>query len=71
MITDGKKWRYLAVKKIFLLLKGITSDHKGDFYCLNCCQLYSTKKNLKSIKMYVKIMIIVMQKCLKKIDTNI
>ena len=50
MITDGKKWRYLAVKKLFLLLKGITSDHKGDFYCLNCCQSYSTKKKLKKHK---------------------
>ena len=50
MITDGKKWRYLAVKKLFLLRKGITSDHKGDFYCLNCCQSYSTKKKLKKHK---------------------
>ena len=32
MITDGKKWHYLAVKSLTALLKGITSKHKGDFY---------------------------------------
>ena len=26
MITDGKKWHYLAVKKLSALLKGITSN---------------------------------------------
>ena len=36
MITDGKKWHYLAVTKLSALLKGTTSKHKGDFYCLNC-----------------------------------
>ena len=35
MITDGKNWRYLAVKKLSLFLKGITSNYEGDFYCLN------------------------------------
>ena len=29
------------------LLKGITSNHKGDFYCLNCFHSYSTKEKLK------------------------
>ena len=38
MITDGKKWHYLAV-----FFKGITSKHKEDFYCLNCFHSYSTK----------------------------
>ena len=47
MITDGKKWHYLAVKKLFSLLRGITSKHEGDFYCLNCFHSYSTKENLK------------------------
>ena len=36
MITDGKKWHYLAVKSLSTLLKGITSKHKGDFYYLKC-----------------------------------
>ena len=60
MITDGEKWHYLPEKKLSTLLKGITLKHNGDFYCLNCCNSYSTKKNLKSIEMCVKIMIIAM-----------
>ena len=32
MITDGEKWHYLAVKNISRLLRGITSNHDGDFY---------------------------------------
>ena len=36
IITDGKKWHYLAVKSLSALLRGITSNHNGDFYCLNC-----------------------------------
>ena len=35
MITDGEKWHYLAVKRLSALLNGITSNHNGDFYCLN------------------------------------
>ena len=58
MITDGKKWHYLAVKSLTALLKGITSKHRGDFYCLNCFVHILQKINLKVIKRYVKIMII-------------
>ena len=47
MITDGKKWHYLAVKSFSALLRGITSNHKGVFYCLNCFHSYSTKETLK------------------------
>ena len=43
MITDGKKWHYLAMKSLSALLRGITSNHDGDFYCLNCFHTYSTK----------------------------
>ena len=31
MITNGKIWHYLAVKSLPALLKGITSNHVGDF----------------------------------------
>ena len=48
MITDGKKWHYLAVKSLSALLRGITSKHVGDFHCLNCFHSYSTKKKLKT-----------------------
>ena len=36
MNTDGEKWHYFAVKKLYELLRGIESKHAGDFYCLNC-----------------------------------
>ena len=50
MMTDDEKWHYLTVKNLSGLLRGITSNHVGDFYCLNCFWAYSTKKNLKHIK---------------------
>ena len=46
-ITDGKKWRYLAVKSLSTLPRRITSNHVGDFYCLNCFHSCSTKEKLK------------------------
>ena len=48
MITDGKKWHYLAVKSLSALLRRIASNHKEDFYCLNCFHSYSTKNKLKT-----------------------
>ena len=50
MITDGEKWHYLAVKNLPGLLKGITSTHEKDFYCLNCFHSYRTKSKLESHK---------------------
>ena len=47
MVIDGKKWHYPKVKSLSALLKGITSNHKGDFYCLNCFDSYRTEKKLK------------------------
>ena len=48
MITDGtSNWHYLAIKNISGLLRGITSNHNGDFYCLNCFHSYTTKRKLK------------------------
>ena len=47
MITDGKKWHYLAVKSLSSLLRGVISNHNGDFYCLNCFHSYSTENKLK------------------------
>ena len=47
MVTDGKKWHYLAEKILSVLLKGITSNHDGYFYCLDCFHSYSTKNKLK------------------------
>ena len=50
MITDGTKWYYLAVKTLSGLLRGITGNNHGDFYCLNCLHSYTTKNSSKSIK---------------------
>ena len=48
MITnDGKRWHYLAVRSLPALLRGITSNHHGDFYCLNCFHSYTTHNKLK------------------------
>ena len=34
-------------KKYIGLVRGITSNHDGDFYCLNCFHSYTTEKKLK------------------------
>ena len=47
MITDNKRWHYLAVKSISELLRRITSNHDGYFFCLNCFHSYATKDKLK------------------------
>ena len=47
MITDGKKWHYLAVTNLSALLQGNSSNHEGDFYCLNCFSSYTIKNKVK------------------------
>ena len=45
MITNGTtNWHYLAIKIVSELLRGITSNHNGDFCFLNCFHSYTTKK---------------------------
>ena len=48
MITDGRKWHYLAIKSIPMLFRRITLKNNGDFYCLNCFSSFRTKNALKS-----------------------
>ena len=50
MISNGLKWHYLAVKNLSRLLRGIKSNHKEDFYCLNCFHCYSTENKLEAHK---------------------
>ena len=50
MITDGKKWHYLVVNNLSRLLRGLTSNHNADFYCLNCFRSYRTKNKLEAHK---------------------
>ena len=49
MIADGTdKWHYIAVKRIPALLRGVSSTHNGDHYCLNCFHSYRTEEKLKA-----------------------
>ena len=57
MITDGKKWHYLVVKSLSALFRGITSNRKENFYCLNCfcenhdyCYVEISKEDNKILK---------------------
>ena len=60
MITNGEKWHYIALKSertddgfncpissLSRLFRGITSNHNGDFYCLNCLHSFRTDNVLK------------------------
>ena len=49
-ISDGKKWHYLAVKRLSALFRGITSKHDGNFYCLSCFNSYTAENKLKKHK---------------------
>ena len=43
--SEGRRrWYHLAVKKLLELLRGITSKHNGNFYCLNCLDSFATEK---------------------------
>ena len=63
MITDGKKWHYLALESVSTtngynrpisslsrLLRGIASNHIRDYYCLGYFQSKSTDNELKKHK---------------------
>ena len=54
MISNGENWHYLVVKSLSGLLTRITSNHKEDFYCLNCFLSNRTKNKLKSLKKICK-----------------
>ena len=47
MITDDEiNWHHLAIKSIPGLLRGVTSKHDGDFYCLDCSSSYTSERKL-------------------------
>ena len=50
MIPNEEKngWHYLAVNKLSVLLNGIISQHKSDFYCFSCLHSFRTENKLKS-----------------------
>ena len=45
---EKESWHNFAVKKIFILLHGITSKDNSDFYCLSCLHSFRTKSKLIS-----------------------
>ena len=47
------------IRSLSRLFIGITSNHVGDFYCLNWLQSFRTENALKNMKDCVIIMIIV------------
>ena len=63
MISNGENCHYLAVKSLSGLFTGVTSNHKEDYYCLNCFHSYRTKnkldahKNIATLKCQIKIII--------------
>ena len=50
MIPNGEGWHYIAIKMLTVLLRGITSKHHVDFYCLNCLHSFRTDNKLESHK---------------------
>ena len=50
MISNGEKWHYPAVTRLSGLLRGVTSYHNDDFYCLNCFHAFRTKNKLEEHK---------------------
>ena len=60
MITNGEQWHYTALKSVCTddgfnrptrslsrLFRGITVNHHGDFYCVNCLHSFRTNNALK------------------------
>ena len=47
MIGDGEKYHDLGITNLSRLHQGNPSNHEGDFYCLNCFNLYTSKNKLK------------------------
>ena len=59
MILNEKKTVTLSgSKKVLALLRGITSKHFSNFYCLNCLHYFRTKNKLefhKRVKMKISV----------------
>ena len=43
---EREGWHYLAVKRLSALLRGITSNNNGGFYCLNYLHSFRTENKL-------------------------
>ena len=60
LVFDGKKWHIYSVQNLLKLIRGVTSNHNGDPYCLSCLHSFRAKNVLKNMKDYVISMITVM-----------
>ena len=47
IVQRGEKRHYVAIKSLSALLRGITSNHNGDFYCRNCLGSFASQGTLK------------------------
>ena len=54
MTTNGKRWHYLTVKNLSAILRGLTSKHVCDFYCLIYLNFFRTKSKFESHKKLCK-----------------
>ena len=50
MTTDGEKWHCTAITRLSGLLRGVTGNNNGGFYCLNCFHAYRTENKLEKHK---------------------
>ena len=41
---ENEGWHYFVITKLLALLRGITSKHNPDFYCLNSLHSFAIKK---------------------------
>ena len=57
MIPNEVGWQYLAVKKLSVLLRGVTSKLHTNFYSLNCLHSFVTANKREYCKKNVKIKI--------------
>ena len=49
-MIPNEGWHYITVKELPALLKGISSKHHGDFYCLNFLHSFATENKCESHK---------------------
>ena len=53
LFFNDSKWKGMTLsysKKLLALLRGITSKHYSEFYCLSCLHSFRTETKLKSHK---------------------
>ena len=57
MITNRKKSHYLVVTNLSALLQGMSSNHDGDFHCLNCFNSCTTENLTQRKRLYMSLLV--------------